>query len=128
MYVNRWQNKKLMTKFPKWNTQNRKHLNWNSYRICKILKTFHDVPRLLTFCPWTLSPTWAWSLPTLLAQLKSPPPGISWEGVPWDTSPILLKRSELSGCWKMRRYNIYNKYFITKLTTPEELDKKQHCK
>ena len=28
----------------------------------------------------------------------------------------------------MHRYNIYNKYFITKLTTPEQLDKKQHCK
>lgn len=35
-----------------------------------------------------------------------------------NTGTLPLKRSELSGFWKMHRDYIYNKFFITKLTTP----------
>ena len=54
----------------------------------------------------TLSPTWA-NPPTVAKFVLSPP---------WDASPWLLKRSELSSCWQMHRQQICNKYFITRLT------------
>ena len=34
-----------------------------------------------------------------------------------EASPWLLKKSELSGCWQIHRYYIYNNYFVNKLIT-----------
>ena len=34
-----------------------------------------------------------------------------------DAGPWLFKMSDLSGCWQMDSYYIYNKYFVNKLTT-----------
>ena len=59
---------------------------------------------------WALPPTWANPLSHthFVAQFISPP---------GDVGPWPLKRSGLSGCWKMHRYYIYNKYFVSKVVT-----------
>ena len=52
-------------------------------------------------------------------HLSSPPPHCSsiHKPPPRDLGPWSLKRSELSGCWQMHRYYIYNKHFVNNLVT-----------
>ena len=65
-----------------------------------------------TWCPHTFEP-----------PSPSPPPPLGFishfssiHNPPGDASPWPLQRSELSSCWQVHRYYIYNKHFANKLT------------
>ena len=115
---------------PRWSS--RRHLqltpNVKLYGFCKLQlycklltntapKDWKIEGSYFSWCFQTFEPP----LPLDFPPYAKPP--IAHKSHPGDTGPWTLNRLELSSCWQMHRYYVYNKYFITKLTTSSLYEK-----